>query len=229
MADEKKIVVVAGATGRLGRLIVKELLNRGYQVRAVIVKPFDPPEPPGLKQEGVELAEGDLTSVESFEKVMEGAHFAISAIGSKKPFSKKENEKIDNMGNQNLARAAKAKGLERIVVISSTGVGNSRDVVSFMYRVPMGMILKAKGKAEDFIRSCGADYTIIRPGGYTDKEVSGEIAFGEGGKFSGRVKREQIARVCVDAIANPAMKNRTFEVVDASTVAEERRPFIIKI
>jgi len=229
MADEKKIVVVAGATGRLGRLIVKELLNRGYQVRAVIVKPFDPPEPPGLKQEGVKLAEGDLTSVESLEKVMEGAHFAISAIGSKKPFSKKENEKIDNMGNQNLARAAKAKGLERIVVISSTGVGNSRDVVSFMYRVPMGMILKAKGKAEDFIRSCGTDYTIIRPGGYTDKEVSGEIAFGEGGKFSGRVKREQIARVCVDAIANPAMKNRTFEVVDASTVAEERRPFIIKI
>ena len=229
MADEKKIAVVAGATGRAGRFIVKELLDGGYQVRALIIKPFDPPDPPGLKQEGVELVEADLTSLESLEKAMEGAHFAISAVGSKKPFSKKENDRIDNMGNQNLARAAKAKGLERIVVISSTGVGNSRDAVSLLYRLPMSQVLKAKGKSEDFIRSCGVDYTIIRPGGYTDKEVSGEIAFGEGGKITGRVQREQIAKVCVDAIGNPAMKNRTFEVVDASSVAEERRSFIIKI
>ena len=116
MEGKKNIVVVAGATGRAGSCIVEEALKKGYQVRALLVKPFDPPQPPGLQKEGIELCDGDLTSVESLEKVMEGAQFVISAIGSKKPFSKKENDKIDNMGNQNLATAAKAQSIQRLVV-----------------------------------------------------------------------------------------------------------------
>jgi uncharacterized protein YbjT (DUF2867 family) len=226
MEGKKGTVVVAGATGRAGRCIVEESLKRGYQVRALLVKPFDPPQPPGLQKEGVELHYGDMTSVESLAKVMEGAQFVISAIGSKKPFSKKENDKIDNMGNQNLAKAAKAQAIQHVVVISSTGVGNSRDAVPFIYRLLMGPILKAKGKSEEFIQTLGIDYTIIRPGGYAGEELSGKTVFGEGGHFSGRVTREQIAHVCVDALTNPSMKNKTLEAVDASTVKEEKRSFI---
>lgn len=229
MSDGGKTVVVAGATGRAGRCIVRELLNRGYAVRALIVPPFDPPDPPGLRSEGVELVAGDLTSVASLEKAVEGASFLISAIGSRKPFSKGENDRIDNMGNQNLARAARAKGLEKIVIISSVGAGNSRNALSFMYKLMMSPILRAKEKSEAFIRSFGMTHIIIRPGGYGDKEVSGQIAFGEGGKITGRVTRAQIAKVCVDALASQAMNNRTFEVVDAATVAEDRRQFIIRI
>jgi uncharacterized protein YbjT (DUF2867 family) len=133
------------------------------------------------------------------------------------------------MGNQNLARAAKAKGLKHIVVISSVGAGNSKNAVSCMYKWPMMSVLKAKSKSEAFIQSCGVEYTIIRPGGYTDNDIPDEIAFGEGGKITGRVKRSQIARVCVDALENPAMKNRTFEVVARAAVKEGREQFIIKL
>jgi uncharacterized protein YbjT (DUF2867 family) len=192
-----------------------------------MVPPFDSPETSGLT--GVEFAQGDLTSVPVLETAMEGAQYVISAIGSKKPFSGAENDKIDNLGNQNLARAAKAKGLKQIVVISSIGAGNSRDAVSCMYRWPMMSVLNAKGKSEAFIQSCGLDYTIIRPGGYTEDAIADEVVFGEGGKITGRVKRAQIARVCVDALENPAMKNRTFEVVARAAVKEGREQFIIKI
>lgn len=226
MADEKT-VVVAGATGRAGRLIVQELLERGYRVRALMVPPFDTPETSGLM--GVEFVQGELGSVPMLEKAMEGAQFVISAIGSKKPFSARENDKVDNIGNQNLARAAKAQKLKKIVVISSIGAGNSRAAVSLMYRLPMASVLKAKGKSEDFIRSCGIDYTIIRPGGYTEEDISDEIAFGEGGKITGRVKRAQIARVCVDALENPAMNTRTFEVVARAAVKEGREQFLITL
>ena len=224
---EEKLAVVAGATGRAGRLVVQELLKRGYRVRAIMVPPFDSPSTSGLT--GVEFAEGDLSSVQVLEKAMEGAQYAISAIGSKKPFSGAENDKIDNMGNQNLARAAKAKGLKHIVVISSIGAGNSKNAVSCMYKWPMMSVLKAKSKSESFIQSCGIEYTIIRPGGYTDNDIPDETAFGEGGKITGRVKRAQIARVCVDALENPAMKNRTFEVVASAMVKEGREQFIIKL
>ena len=196
---EKK-ALVAGATGRAGRLVVKELLNRGYEVRALMVPPFDTSATAGL--EGVEFIEGDLGSVPSLTRAMEGVQYLISALGSKKPFSGKENDKVDNMGNQNLARAAKAMGIRQIVVISSVGAGNSRDAVSCMYKWPMLSVLKAKTRSEEFIQTCGIDYTIIRPGGYTDKEISDEVVFGEGGRITGLVKRSQIARVCVDALEN---------------------------
>jgi uncharacterized protein YbjT (DUF2867 family) len=226
MADEK-LVLVAGATGRAGRLIVQELLKRGYKVRALMVPPFDTPETSGL--ENVEFAQGDLASVPALEKAMAGAQYVISALGSKKPFSGAENDKVDNMGNQNLARAAKAKGLKHIVVISSIGAGNSRNAVSCMYKWPMMSVLKAKTRSEEFIQSFGLDYTIIRPGGYTDEDIPDDVAFGEGGRITGRVKRAQIARVCVDALENPAMKNRTFEVVARARVREGREQFIIQL
>ena len=93
----------------------------------------------------------------------------------------------------------------------------------------MMSVLKAKGKSEAFIQSLGLDYTIIRPGGYTENELPDEVVFGEGGKITGRVKREQIARVCVDALENPAMKNRTFEVVARAAVKEGRERYIMKL
>jgi uncharacterized protein YbjT (DUF2867 family) len=225
----RKTVVVAGATGRAGRCIIKELLHRGYRVRALLVPPFDPPKPSGLIHPDIELVQGNLDSTASLEMLMESADYVISAIGSKKPFSKKENNRIDNLGNQNIARAAKSKGLQHMVVISSTGVGNSRGAVPWLYRIAMGPVLRMKEKSENFIRTCGITYTIIRPGGYTEKELPDAVVFGEGGKISGLVKREHIARVCVDALSNQAMKNRTFEVVNAAKLKEERRKFVITV
>jgi hypothetical protein len=43
------------------------------------------------------------------------------------------------------------------------------------------------------------------------------------------VSRRQIAKVCVDALTTASMKNRTFEVVDAATVKDEVRPFLITV
>ncbi len=226
MAEEKKIVVVAGATGRTGKLVVEELAKRNFQVRAMVRSASSAS---WLQQEGVQVVEGDLTSITSLEKVMEGAQFVISAIGSKKPFNKKENNKVDNIGNQNLAKAAKAKNIRLFVVVSSVGAGNSKNALPFIFRLLMGPVLKVKTVSEEFIRKCGLSYTIIRPGGLKDTEISGEVAFGEGGKVTGSVSRRQIAKVCVDALENPSMKNRTFEVADASTVKEELRPLLVTI
>jgi uncharacterized protein YbjT (DUF2867 family) len=226
MEKGKETVVVAGATGRTGRFVVEEALKRGYMVRAMVRSAS---QSSGLQREGVELAEGDLTSPASLEQVMAGAQYLISAIGSKKPFSSTENNKVDNMGNQNLAKAGLAKGVRHMVVISSIGVGNSRYAIGFFFRLLMTPVLRMKDKSEEFIRSCGISYTIIRPGGLKDIDLPGKRVFGEGGKISGSVGRKEIARVCVDAITNPAMKNRTLEVVNDSTVKEELKQYVVEI
>jgi uncharacterized protein YbjT (DUF2867 family) len=226
MEQGKEIVVVAGATGRTGRLVAEELISRCYLVRAMVRSAALACT---LQKEGVEIIEGDLASVESLEKIMQGAHYLISAIGSKKPFNKQENNKVDNMGNQNLARAAMAKGLRHMVLVSSIGVGDSRHTLNFLFRLLMGPVLMMKDKSEEFIRSCGINYTIIRPGGLKDTELPGKTVFGEGGKITGSVSRREIAKVCVDALTNPAMKNRTLEVVNDSTVKAELKNFLVNI
>jgi uncharacterized protein YbjT (DUF2867 family) len=116
-----------------------------------------------------------------------------------------------------------------MVVISSIGVGNSRYAISFFFRLLMTPVLRMKEKSEEFIWSCGISYTIIRPGGLADRDLPGKTVFGEGGKISGSVSRKEIARVCVDALTNPAMKNRTLEVVNDSTVKEESKNLLVNI
>lgn len=227
--EEKQTVVIAGATGRVGRLVVNEVLARGFNVRAILVPPFDSSDQPEFSEKNVEMVEGDLTSVEALEKAVEGADYLISVIGSKKPFSKKENDKIDNMGNQNLTRAAKAKGLKRVVIVSSNGVGNSRWAINLMHKLSMNRILRAKEKSEAFIQAHGMEYTLFRPGGYNEKDLSGEIVFGEGGGLSGLIGRGGIAKTCADAITNPAMKNRTLEVMDKAKLKEGKDKYIIEL
>ncbi|MEI6125548.1 MAG: SDR family oxidoreductase [Pseudomonadota bacterium] len=226
MEGPNMIVAVAGATGRTGSLIVKELLQRGYKVRALVRSAA---QAAWLQEFGAEIAEADIASPDSLVRAVAGADFLISALGSRKPFSRGENNSVDNLGNQNLAKAAQQKAMKHIVVVSSIGAGNSRSALNGIFRLLMGPVLKMKEKSEAFIRSCGVAFTIIRPGGLSDKDLSGEAAFGEGGKITGMVSRKVIAKVCVDALSNAAMKNRVLEVVDASTLKERLRPFVVKI
>lgn len=226
MTGGQKMVAVAGATGRTGRLIVHELLQRGFPVRALVRSASAASQ---LRDQGAEIAEVDIASPESLERALQGAAYVISALGSKKPFSAKENNRVDNLGNRNVAAAARAQGVQHIVVISSVGVGDSRYAINFIFRLLMGPVLRMKEKSEESIKKCGVPYTIIRPGGLSDKDLSGSVAFGEGGKLMGMVSRKDIARVCVDALTSKAMRNRVLEVVDTSTVKDALKPFIINI
>ncbi len=226
MEDSGSDVAVAGATGRTGRLVVAELLKRGYPVRALVRSAARAAD---VGQSGATVVEADLASAASLEQAVAGCRAAVSALGSKKPFSGKENNLVDNLGIQNLARAALAAHLQHLVVISSIGVGDSKLAVKFIFRLLMGPVLRKKALSEAFVKDCGIPYTIIRPGGLSDKELSGKIAFGEGGRISGMVSRRDIARACVDALENPAMKNRVFEAVDATTVPEALQPHVISL
>jgi len=226
MGDTGKCVAVAGATGRTGRLVVDELLGRGYGVRALVRTAGRAPWAPG---QNLKIMQVDIASIPSLEQALEGADFAISALGSKKPFSSRENALVDNQGVQNLTRAALSTGVQHIVVISSIGAGDSRTAINFIFRLLMGPVLRMKTASEEFVRSCGISYTILRPGGLTDKELPGGVAFGEGGSITGMIRRRDVARVCVDALGALAMRKRVLEIVDAATVRDSARAHIIKL
>jgi uncharacterized protein YbjT (DUF2867 family) len=83
-------------------------------------------------------------------------------------------------------------------------------------------VLIWKGKGEDAVRASGVPYTIVRPGGLTDKPggQSG-VRLEQGDKGTGFIPRGDVARVCVAALKSPAARNRTFELYSTPSASPD--------
>ncbi|MBD2756674.1 NmrA family NAD(P)-binding protein [Spirosoma validum] len=73
-------ILVAGATGNLGGRIVRELLKRGAEVRALVRPSSDEKKVDALKQQGVQIAEADTSDVVQLTKACEGVSCVVSAL-----------------------------------------------------------------------------------------------------------------------------------------------------
>ena len=86
---------------------------------------------------------------------------------------------VDNFGTVNLVDACKKNGIKRFILISSILVNGASmgQILNPAYVVLnlLGLTLIAKLQAENYIRSSGIDYTIIRPGGLTNDPPKGNI------------------------------------------------------
>jgi dihydroflavonol-4-reductase len=117
-------VVVTGASGHLGANLVRELLERGERVRA-LVRSRDPEALLGLD---VEQVEGDVEDRGSLEAAFDGAeivyHLAavISIVGDPDGTV----ERVNVEGTENVARAALARGVRRMVHTCSVHAFNMR-------------------------------------------------------------------------------------------------------
>lgn len=76
----------------------------------------------------------------------------------------------------------------------------------------LGGILTWKLKGEDCVRSSGIPYTIVRPCALTEAPGGKALMFDQGDNIKGKVSREDIAELCVEALEQPHACNVTFEV-----------------
>jgi len=206
-AGGKGIVVVAGATGRMGRLVVKHLKAEGYEVRAM-VRSLEK----GRQVFGVDvtLVRADVTEPTTLPPLLAGADFVISAIGvsGRGEASPKD---VDYGGSLALIDASKSAGIKKFIMVTSGGVTWWIHPVNWF----SGGVLKWKRKAEQYLRVSGLTHVIVRPnGGLTDKPGnSNKIIFTQNDGFpSSSISREDVAIVCVKALVHKVANNKTFEV-----------------
>ena len=208
MAQAKETVVVAGATSKSGREIVKSLLAEGYTVRAMV---RDAAKAADLGQ-GVQLVVADVTKPETLPAAMKGADYLLSLIGAV-PFGKDVPETIDYKGVVAMTDSAKAAGVKQIVHMTSLGSGSSdpNEQLNKMFN----MILMWKGKGEDHIRASGVPWTIVRPGGLADCEANktGLTVGHMNGTASGRVCRSDAGLVMIAAMGDKDYHGKTISVV----------------
>jgi uncharacterized protein YbjT (DUF2867 family) len=213
------LVLVAGATGRTGRLVVEQLVARKYHVRALVR------DAAKAKQElpaGVEIVAGDVREPITLVPAVKGVRYVISAIGAGGgPKADPENgpQQIDHQGVVNLVNAARADGVKHFVLISSAAVTKAADYPMAFMRP----ILAAKAQGEEALRGSGLRYSIVRPGGLVD-EPGGkvEIVFSQGDKTAGRIPRADVATVCVEALGRRTAQGKTFELLSGTAQALPR-------
>ncbi|WP_446830725.1 SDR family oxidoreductase [Candidatus Foliamicus sp.] len=207
--QSKPLVLVAGATGGTGSLVVAELQRRGYPVRAFVRDTAKAAERLGAD---VEAVVGDLKDPASIAAALDGVGAVINAAGSG-PGAGDDNtpEKVDFEGARNLAEAALAAGVSQYVLVSSRGVTVDDHYLNRMFN----NILIWKRRGEEAVAASGIDYTIVRPGGLSDDEGGSQtIVFEQGDSRSEGIfiTRADVARVCVAALEHDAARNKVFEI-----------------
>lgn len=199
-------VLVAGATGQSGRLIVAELVAAGYPVRALV---RDRSRGAALGA-GVELVTGDVREPASLGAAMVNASAVISAIGGRAPLGRNGFRAIDWEGNRALIDAARSAGVSRVLVITAGSAGRG----GFPYSLPVAPY-PWKARAEAYLRASGLAYTILAPGGLTDEPPGKGVRAAPRSTYqTGRISRADLARVTVACLAEPATTGRTITLVN---------------
>ncbi len=142
-------IFIAGGTGFVGGHLKRELLKRGHELRLLVHKRGRDGE------KGVEQAEGDVTSLESFDQALNGCDAAINLVGIIREFPLRgvTFERLHMKATANMLAATRKAGIRRYLQMSA--LGTRPDAVSGYH--------KTKFRAEELVRASGLDWTIMRP------------------------------------------------------------------
>jgi uncharacterized protein YbjT (DUF2867 family) len=188
-------VLVAGATGYLGRFVAREFKSRGHFVRALARSPHKLDD---MRDELDEIVPGEVTSPESIKDVCDGIEVVFSSVGMTKQKSKLTWKDVDYQGNKNLLEAARTAGVKKFVYVSVFDGPNLRHLD----------IVKAHEDFVDVLKASGMDHAVIRPTGFfSDMTEFYRMAkrgrvylFGRGSNRINPIHGADLAVVCVDAI-----------------------------
>lgn len=198
--------LVAGATGETGRRIVEQLLKQEIIVRALV---RDQTKAAAQLPTGVEIAVGDVLQPATLTAALMDCEVLISATGAAPSFDPTGPYKVDYEGNKNLVDAAKQADISQFVMVSSLCISKIFHPLNLFWG-----ILYWKGQAEDYLKSSGVPYTIVRPGGLRNEDNTEAIVMSPADTlFEGSIPRQKVAQVCVEALSQPTAKNKVVEIV----------------
>jgi uncharacterized protein YbjT (DUF2867 family) len=209
MSNQRMTVLVVGATGSIGRLVVEEAVRMGHAVRALA---RDPRKARKLLPDA-EVVVGDLTRPDTLTAAVDGVGAIVFTHGSDGG-GKAGAERVDYGGVRSVLAALGGRTV-RIALMTAIGVTNregdyNRRTEAHDWR----------RRAERLVRASGLPYTIVRPGWF-DYNKSGEhrlvLLQGDrrhaGDSSDGAIARRQIAEVLVASLTSEGALRKSFELV----------------
>lgn len=183
-------IALFGATGGTGRQIVAQALEAGHIVQALVRDPARLP----VQHPHLHLITGNVLDSDAVERTITGADAVIVSLGN----TANNPDWIVSEGTKVIVAAMHKLGVRRLIVISSLGVGDSRDQVPTFFKVLMKTALKKpmedKERQEQIVAASGLDWTIVRPGGLTNGPRTGRYRAGlDRSIVAGQVSRADVA------------------------------------
>jgi len=212
------MIVVVGATGILGGMITRRLLEQGREVR-ILVRHDSPSEQlaqegratsaGSLIEAGAQPVYGDLRDRASLDAAVEGVETVISTANSVGRGGEDNPQSVDLEGNRNLIEAARDAGVGHFVFVSALGADPNHPVP----------FMQAKGQSEASLRDSGMDFTVLAPTPFMEVWVAVVVGMpalqgqpvvlvGEGRRHHSFISNRDVAAFAVAAVDNPAARNR---------------------
>ena len=207
-------VAIAGGHGRIALRLAKVLSERGDEVVALIRNPDHADD---VRQAGAESAVVDLehASEDEVAQAIAGCDSVVFSAGAGPGSGPARKETMDYGGAVKLIAAAKHAGIRRYVIVSSMGANPDapgNDTFS--------VYLRAKGRADEAVRSSELDATVVRPGGLTDDPGTGRVSLGESVR-RGQVSRDDVAAVLAAVLDSPNTIGKTVDLIGGNTPVAE--------
>ncbi len=216
--DQSKRIFVVGATGYIGKFVVRELVSRGYDVVSFArersgVGASSSTEETRKQLKGSEVRFGDVSSMDSLLKngiKGEGFDVVYSCLTSRSG-GVKDSWNIDYQATRNALDAGKTAGATHFVLLSAICV-----------QKPLLEFQRAKLKFEKELIESGLTYSIVRPTAFF-KSIAGQVAsvkkgkpyvmFGNGELTACKpISEADLARFMADCLEDPEKQNRILPI-----------------
>jgi putative NADH-flavin reductase len=150
-----------------------QALEQGHTVTAFARNPAKVE----LEHANLTVVQGDALDSASVEKAVEGQHAVLCSLGAGAKGT------IRSEGTRNIVRAMEKTGVSRLICQSTLGAGSSRGNLNFFWKhIMFGLLLRRAyadhARQEDYVKESRLDWTIVRPGAFTDGDRTGEYRHG---------------------------------------------------
>jgi putative NADH-flavin reductase len=184
-------VLIIGATGATGQILMGEALAQGHEVTALARNP----SAVAPEDHRPIVLQGNALEASSVEAAVAGQDAVLSALGTRstRPTT------LFSESTSNVISAMRQHGVRRLVCITGIGTGESKGHGGFLYdRIILPFVLKNvyedKDRQEEAIKQSDLDWVIVRPARLTDEPAKGEYRVFLGGSYTAKkISRADVA------------------------------------
>lgn len=200
------MILVVGATGMLGSVIARRLLEQGKAVR-ILVRPGS--EYRALEAAGAKPVMGDMKNGASLEAAMRGVDTVVTTANSAVRGGDDTVQTVEIGGNRNLIDAAAASGVKHFIFTSAMGASPDSPIP----------FMQGKAIAEQHLKASGVPHTILSPNVFMEVWFPMVIGLplqsgqpvtlvGEARRKHTFVSSDNVAAFAIAAVHNPASRNQ---------------------
>ena len=202
-------VAIFGASHGLGLAMAKYYSQQGFSVIGLGRGDKPSPEFSLLNGLWIQCDALDLMQVQTAVQMLPNSCWVISTMGS---FNAEQY--VDYQGNRHIIDCLEDRGGLRFLLITSLGCGDSWQYLPPRAKAVFGRAVREKSLAEMWLQTSALDYTIVRPGGLIDGELTHTGELSQGQEVHGCVSRTEVARLSHQLLMDSSSIGQIYHCVD---------------